>query len=472
MTSFKYKPLETPSTLRLVGIHATDNSSGNEKLQLMLAHTELSEVRKRYHALSYVWGDPKKMHTISLNGQDFQVTDNLMFFLRRKRAVDLAFWIDAICINQDDKAEKSEQIGRMAEICKNASLVFAELGPASEDEQAALKKMEYLSMFMSTEKHRIESEEGNTRVTLENIRLPPEFVEPYDAQMLEGLGSFFSRPWWNRVWIIQETTAISPVNTHLLCGDIEVLLVHAIGCNIARSVADCKQVQGSMPTKPWYVVYRIDKFHDKRQREVMMPLLDVLEEFRGLSATDPRDIIYAALNIATDLKEGDIQADYRVSVADAYRAVAVHYLKSAVEPLRILSFCGTRFETLDFQIGWASWVPSWQESYPRSILCNYVTAEDGSQRPAYNPCGVAQFSAELYPIRVEENVLMIHGFLIDRLSSLSDPCIPLDDGGDIQFAYSWIPRGPTALYRTGETIWTCLTPQTIHNVVVRRVGTL
>lgn len=69
MTSFKYEPLATPSTLRLVWIPATNHSEGNENLQLILLRVELSEVRKQYYALSYVWGDPKKAHTISLIGQ-------------------------------------------------------------------------------------------------------------------------------------------------------------------------------------------------------------------------------------------------------------------------------------------------------------------------------------------------------------------------------------------------------------------
>ena len=136
MALFKYEPLATASTLRMVLIPPTDGSRGKEKLQLILQHKEFSEVRKRYYALSYVWGDPDKVHTIGLNGQAFQVTDNLMFFLRRERTVTLALWIDAICINQHDEAEKSEQIARMGEIYKNASLVYADLGPASEDEQA------------------------------------------------------------------------------------------------------------------------------------------------------------------------------------------------------------------------------------------------------------------------------------------------------------------------------------------------
>lgn len=47
---------------------------------------------------------------------------------------------------------------------------------------------------------------------------------------------------------------------------------------------------------------------------------------------------------------------------------------------------------------------------------------------------------------------MIHGFLIDQLSSLSDPCIPLSVHDTIPCVKSWFPKGPTALYRTGETI--------------------
>ena len=349
MALFKYEPLATPSTLRMVLIPPTHGCRSNEKLQLILQHKEFSEVRKRYYALSYVWGNPDKVHTIGLNGQDFQVTDNLMFFLRWKRTVALAFWIDAICINQDDEAEKSEQIARMGEIYKNASSVYAELGPASEDEQAVLKKMKYLSMFVLAEIQRVKTEEVKTRARPESIQLPPEFGEPYKAQMWEGLGSFFGRPWWRRVWIMQEATAISSKDTHLLCGEVEVLLVDAFGCNVAVGIVDRRQLWGNMPAPSMrnYVVQRMSKIQSKREREVMISLLDVLEDFRGLSVTDPRDIVYAALNIANDVREGEIQPDYRASVATVYRALAVHFLRNTVEPLKILSYCGTRFTTLD-----------------------------------------------------------------------------------------------------------------------------
>ncbi|KAK0508970.1 hypothetical protein JMJ35_008341 [Cladonia borealis] len=467
MTLFKYKPLATPSTLRLVLIPPNDDSKTNDKLQLYLLHKEFSEVRKRYYALSYVWGNPDKVHTIGLNGQDFQVTDNLMFFLRRKRTVTLAFWIDAICINQDDEAEKSEQIARMGEIYKNASSVYAELGPATEDEQAVVRKIEYLSISVAAEMQRIQSEEGKTtRAILESIRLPPEFVEPYDNQMWEDLQSFFRRPWWKRVWIIQEATALHSKGTYLLCGEVEVLLVHALGCSVALHIVGLQQLRRNTPDPliKNYSVQRISRILSKRQGEMVIPLLDVLEDFRGLLATDPRDIVYAALNIANDVKEGEVRPDYGASVANVYRAVAVHYLRNTVEPLRILSHCGTAFPNLDDQPGWASWVPLWQNRFSRSILSNRITAEDGSKRPAYNPCGIAQFSAELYPIRMEDNVLLIHGFRIDRISSLSNPCVSRSIRDGVRLVNSWIPKGPTALYPTGEIIFDAFLKTVVANM--------
>ena len=231
-----------------------------------------------------------------------------------------------------------------------------------------------------------------------------------------------------------------------------MLLVHAFGCNIAVAIATIRKIWGSMPgpSIPGHVVQRIRTIKDKRLGEVKIPLLDILEDFQGLSATDPRDIIYAALNIASDIKEGDIRADYTISVADVYRAVAVHHLKDAVEPLRILSHCEAEIENI--RVSWPSWVPSWQGKQSRFILRKCVTTDDGSQRPAYDPCGIAHFSAELYPIRIEDNVLRIHGFLIDQLSSLLFPCLSNIIRDGVQRVNEWTPEDRTALYRTGETM--------------------
>lgn len=44
-------------------------------------------------------------------------------------------WIDFICIDQRDLAEKAVQVGRMTDICKNCDFVYAWLGLPANDER-------------------------------------------------------------------------------------------------------------------------------------------------------------------------------------------------------------------------------------------------------------------------------------------------------------------------------------------------
>lgn len=65
-----------------------------------------------YSALSYVWGSFQNSRRISLNGKaGFVVTRNLYAALRRLRQHGVfSIWVDAICINQANNAEKSAQV--------------------------------------------------------------------------------------------------------------------------------------------------------------------------------------------------------------------------------------------------------------------------------------------------------------------------------------------------------------------------
>src|SRR5436305_9826776 len=83
-----------------------------------------------FDALSYVWGSPDDTAPIKVNGSCFHATKNLIAALRRLRSgVDAkVLWVDAICINQADKHEKTEQVGLMAQIYKAAGSVHIFLG--------------------------------------------------------------------------------------------------------------------------------------------------------------------------------------------------------------------------------------------------------------------------------------------------------------------------------------------------------
>lgn len=93
--------------------------------------------KPQYKALSYVWGDAGKTKPITVNGQPFAVTENLYNGLQRIRDPrgQFTLWVDAICINQADMAERQHQVQLMGEIFSNAVEVVAWLGYSYKDAQ-------------------------------------------------------------------------------------------------------------------------------------------------------------------------------------------------------------------------------------------------------------------------------------------------------------------------------------------------
>ncbi|KAH8591877.1 heterokaryon incompatibility, partial [Bisporella sp. PMI_857] len=85
-------------------------------------------------ALSYAWGETTTTHHVMIEGKRLPITANLDKALRRVRRnnQDLYLWVDAICINQDDTAEKENQISMMFQIYQSATQVVVYLGEHSD----------------------------------------------------------------------------------------------------------------------------------------------------------------------------------------------------------------------------------------------------------------------------------------------------------------------------------------------------
>ncbi|KAH6691099.1 heterokaryon incompatibility protein-domain-containing protein, partial [Leptodontidium sp. MPI-SDFR-AT-0119] len=95
-----------------------------------------------YEALSYTWGDPSDICPISINfnGRPRHISTNPEAALRALRYYEFprVLRIDALCINQDDDAEKSRQVAMMGYIFESARTVVIWLGPKSEDSDFAM----------------------------------------------------------------------------------------------------------------------------------------------------------------------------------------------------------------------------------------------------------------------------------------------------------------------------------------------
>jgi hypothetical protein len=166
LQALRYEPLEGPN-IRLITI---DPAMQDGRLKLTIEQTPLTD-KLDFHVLSYVWGDPTNQKTIIVNDQRLDITQNLYDFLETTRehekdflahhehpnyrklyttetaqtavkssegrvtglaTIPVLFWIDAICINQNDMNERNEQVPRMGDIYSMASRVWIWIGLPSK----------------------------------------------------------------------------------------------------------------------------------------------------------------------------------------------------------------------------------------------------------------------------------------------------------------------------------------------------
>jgi hypothetical protein len=139
-----YKPLQDATQeIRLLQLHSRRrNVPGDDTIRCSLAHTSLGDVGY-FEALSYTWGDTTNQKMIQVNGQPFQVTNNLYIALQHLRRDNEArcMWIDAVCINQDDLGERSRQVTQMEHIYQLAKTVVVFLGETWPGRDAAMDFM-------------------------------------------------------------------------------------------------------------------------------------------------------------------------------------------------------------------------------------------------------------------------------------------------------------------------------------------
>jgi hypothetical protein len=91
---------------------------------------------------------------VSGEGAVFSVTQNLEIALWHLRRTDelRVLWIDAVCINQADIAERSNEAARMDDIFSRARQVVFWLGPKSEDSDLAMARLQSIGDDMIRDK--------------------------------------------------------------------------------------------------------------------------------------------------------------------------------------------------------------------------------------------------------------------------------------------------------------------------------
>lgn len=160
-----------------------------------------------YDCISYVWGsDTELTHAIRLNSKRFRVRRNVHQILSQQALYwgSKVIWIDGICINQGDMADKTNQVRMMTEIYTRAARVFICLGDPPKASLAVLVLywMRLMRRYAQPDtKHRYRR---RFRALKSEIRI-------LSAAWQEFI-RLLRHTWFQRVWIVQEIAlAQSPI---------------------------------------------------------------------------------------------------------------------------------------------------------------------------------------------------------------------------------------------------------------------
>lgn len=198
-SKYIYTPLDpTTQEIRLITLHP--NASLTAPVILTLSTASLA-TKPKYEAISYVWGDPTITAPISIDGVSVEVTTNLETALRyfRLETEVRILWADAICINQRDNSEKNVQVIMMGDIYRSCSKCLAWLGEDLDGDGAVTFAMI------------VDIALGKTISFVECV----DTIE-HPTSWLKSLASMVQRPYWSRIWVVQE--AILSLIAQYWCG--------------------------------------------------------------------------------------------------------------------------------------------------------------------------------------------------------------------------------------------------------------
>ena len=142
-----YRQLD-PSIQEVRLLHVSQTLQ-DDRIDCHLAHSALKDAK--FVVLSYRWGDEDATYEIYLEGQPFKVRRNLWEFLNViRQQTGMMLWIDALCINQADTNERSQQVQIMGDIFRSANMVLSWLGPAEESTKAVGKAFQLMDMVWNS----------------------------------------------------------------------------------------------------------------------------------------------------------------------------------------------------------------------------------------------------------------------------------------------------------------------------------
>jgi hypothetical protein len=360
-------------------------------------------------ALSYTWGpadaDDREGNAVSermpiyINSRRLDVYPNLFDALTQlvRSGFDRCIWIDAICINQGDVNEATQQVRIMDTIYTGASSTILWLGRESgRTARAAAVVAQCASIAKDA--------------TMKLLDSPTwaEPISPYDPRPLDKYGmpllvrrdwqaltDIYGRRYFGRAWMAQEVALSRELQVRIgnTVLDWNHLGTFAVFLLLSNALSTLQQFPGVIPgsdqlvrgamcvfrlhiTRLWCratddpeLARRLERFTalEREPKSFGLCLVELLVATPSVAATDLRDRIFSTYGIIKHLApkadDTSYRPEYKTTVPEVFIQTSKRVIKETGD-LRILTLVGDGYsETVDSTK--PSWVPEYDGSWPR-----------------------------------------------------------------------------------------------------------
>ncbi|KXJ88193.1 heterokaryon incompatibility protein-domain-containing protein [Microdochium bolleyi] len=374
---YQYSPLPAATSLRILRL---DPGQVEDVVSCRLEVVDRAQAPP-YEAISYVWGSPTDTRLVLCSGRKIRVPTSLRDILHSLRSPEhtLTLWADAICINQQDDAEKGHQVKLMGTIFASATRVLVWLG-----KEALGAPTEYgldvdgeTSWGMDREEIPLCDMVVDTQLRLTRLLsyMELKLFEFGYSSLLEdedfvdswtSLSKLYRRDWFHRLWVVQEVGLAQSAIAIFGRAAVEFSFLLDFSRRLERHVLLRSHFQF-----PNYLATAFEIFPSSRSdmecQTADLQFLDILEITQEQGATDGRDRIYALLSHPSAvLSDGQliIEPDYTKTTQEVYHEIAIKIIEET-KSLRILATISPGEDHLDDDF-LPSWVPNWEASELKS----------------------------------------------------------------------------------------------------------
>ena len=297
-----------------------------------------------YDAISYAWGLPGPLALLYLNGRRINVGMDVAvcFSVLRHKTEARAYWIDAVCIDQQNLEERGRQVELMRYIFGQAAVVRVWLGWELKPVEDFVKS---IARFRSLAK---------------KVRRISDIANDHDPSYLDmQVNALASQSWWSRLWIRQEVALAKTVHFHYNAGTMTLQQLEEWVGRLEMFDEAWKGTRLAF-LRLFSKVTRLTRLRASIEMGLVEELVKLFAESRETNVADARDRVYGQLGIVSAILQQDsISADYALDTKQVYTNFAFSLMENC-RSLQILNQASRQYNSIQ---ALPTWVPDWTSRY-------------------------------------------------------------------------------------------------------------